>query len=175
MFSSLRTRLTAICVAIVVFSLLALSLANFIGTRSNTLESLNIQMFQLSQSDAGGIAEWVKGKKAVVSSIGQAVAVAEPIPALKAAEQAGAFDLAYIGFADKHAVFSQERTRKPDYDPTARPWFIKASEVGGPVVTAPYIGASNGKLLVTFAEACRPQGRCDSRAGRRHLAGYGCQ
>ncbi|MCU6433977.1 methyl-accepting chemotaxis protein [Undibacterium sp. Jales W-56] len=158
MFSSLRVRLTAICVAIVVFSMLALSIANFIGTRSHTLESLNIQMFQLSQSHAAGIAEWVRAKKAVVSSIGQAVSVAEPIPALKAAEQAGAFDLAYIGFADKHAVFSQERTRKPDYDPTARPWYIKASEAGAPVVTAPYIGASNGKLLVTFAEPVGPKG-----------------
>ncbi|MES2102384.1 MAG: methyl-accepting chemotaxis protein [Pseudomonadota bacterium] len=158
MFSSLRVRLTAICVAIVVFSMLALSVANFVGTRSSTLESLNIQMFQLSQSHAAGIAEWVRAKKAVVSSIGQAVAAPEPLPALKAAEQAGAFDLAYIGFADKHAVFSQERTRKPDYDPTARPWYIKASEVGGPVVTAPYIGASNGKLLVTFAEPVGPKG-----------------
>ncbi|WP_394778216.1 methyl-accepting chemotaxis protein [Undibacterium sp.] len=158
MFSSLRVRLTAICVAVVVFSMLALSIANFVGTRSSTLESLNIQMFQLSQSHAAGIAEWVKSKKAVVSSIGQAVAAAEPIPALKAAEQAGAFDLAYIGYADKHAVFSQERTRKPDYDPTARPWYIKASEAGGPVVTAPYIGASNGKLLVTFAEPVGPKG-----------------
>ena len=159
MVTSLRTRLIAICVSIVVFAMLALALGNFLTTRQHMLESLDNQMRQLSQSHAAAIAEWMRSKQAVVSSMVDAAETPEPLPALKAAEKAGAFDLAYLGYVDKHAVFSQQRTRKPDYDPTARPWYIQASAAGGPVITTPYIGASSGKLLVTFAEPVGPKGR----------------
>ena len=152
MLSSLKARLIAIAVSIVVLAMLAVAIANFFTTRSSTLAALDTQMLQLSHSHAAAIAEWLRSKQAVVASLKQGATAADPLPALKAAEQAGTFDMAYIGFADKHAVFSQERQRAADYDPTARPWYKLASESGGPVITAPYIGASTGKLVVTFAE-----------------------
>ena len=152
MLSSLKARLIAIAVSIVVLAMLAVAIANFFTTRSSTLAALDTQMLQLSHSHAAAIAEWLRSKQAVVASLKQGATAADPLPALKAAEQAGTFDMAYIGFADKHAVFSQERQRAADYDPTARPWYKRASEAGGPVITAPYIGASTGKLVVTFAE-----------------------
>ncbi|WP_317204624.1 methyl-accepting chemotaxis protein, partial [Janthinobacterium sp.] len=158
MFSSLRGRLIAISVSIVVLAMLAVVGANFLTTRTRTLESLNNQMLQLSQSHSAAIAEWLRSKQAVVASIKQAAELPEPMAMLKAAEQAGSFDQAYIGYADKHAVFSQERKRAADYDPTARPWYVKASQTGGPITTAPYIGASTGKLVMTFAEPIGAKG-----------------
>ena len=152
MLSSLKARLIAIAVSTVVLAMLAVAIANFYTTRSSTLAALDTQMLQLSHSHAQAIAEWLRSKQAVVASLKQGATATDPLPALKAAEQAGTFDMAYIGFADKHAVFSQERQRAADYDPTARPWYKRASEAGGPVITAPYIGASTGKLVVTFAE-----------------------
>ncbi|MGK5014340.1 methyl-accepting chemotaxis protein [Janthinobacterium sp. 61] len=152
MLSSLKARLIAIAVSTVVLAMLAVAIANFYTTRSSTLAALDTQMLQLSHSHAAAIAEWLRSKQAVVGSLKQGATAADPLPALKAAEQAGTFDMAYIGFADKHAVFSQERKRAADYDPTARPWYKQASESGGPIITAPYIGASTGKLVVTFAE-----------------------
>ena len=153
MFSSLRSRLIALCAVIVVLAMLAVVGTNFWTTRSQTFSSLDQQMEQLAQSQAATIAEWVDGKKLVVGSIKLAANDADPIPAVKAAEKAGGFDLAYIGYADKHAAFSQQRTRAADYDPTQRPWYKQAAQSNGAVVTLPYIGASNGKLLVTVAEA----------------------
>ncbi|MFZ6747557.1 methyl-accepting chemotaxis protein [Undibacterium sp. Ren11W] len=158
MLSTLRRRLIAICVSIVVLAMIAVVVANFVTTRAHTLESLTSQMTQLSQSHSSQIAEWIHARKLVVGSIKQAIDAADPLPALKAAEQAGGFDLTYLGYPDKRAVFSQVRVRKPDYDPTARPWYIKASQASGAIVTSPYIGASNGKLLVTVAEAAGATG-----------------
>ena len=152
MLSSLKARLIAIAVSIVVLAMLAVAIANFYTTRSSTLAALDTQMLQLSHSHAQAIAEWLRSKQAVVASLKGGATAADPLPALKAAEQAGTFDMAYIGFADKHAVFSQERQRAADYDPTARPWYKQAADAGAPVITAPYIGASTGKLVVTFAE-----------------------
>ena len=162
MLSSLKARLIAIAVSIVVLAMLAVAIANFFTTRSSTLAALDTQMLQLSHSHATAIAEWLRSKQAVVASLKQGATAADPLPALKAAEQAGTFDMAYIGFADKHAVFSQERQRAADYDPTARPWYKQAAAAGGPVITPPYIGASTGKLVVTFAE---PLGGKGSVAG----------
>ena len=126
-FSTLRMRLIALCVSVVVLAMLAIIAANFLTSKSRMLDSLDSQTRQLSDSHAATIAEWVTSKKSVVTSIKQAVDAVEPLPFVKAAEQAGGFDLAYIGYADKHTVFSQERTRAPDYDPTKRSWYTLAS------------------------------------------------
>ena len=158
MLSSLKARLIAIAVSIVVLAMLAVAIANFFTTRSSTLAALDTQMLQLSHSHAQAIGEWLRAKQAVVGSMKLGAQDADPLPSLKAAEQAGMFDMAYIGFADKHAVFSQQRKRAADYDPTARPWYKLASEAGTPVITAPYIAASTGKLVVTFAEALGAKG-----------------
>ncbi|MDR9838527.1 methyl-accepting chemotaxis protein [Herbaspirillum huttiense] len=157
--SSLRTRLIALCAGIVVLAMLAIVLTNFLTARSRTMSALDGQMAHLAQSQASAIAEWADARKLVVSSIKQAADAAEPLPFVKAAETAGGFDLAYIGYADKHAVFSQQRNRAPDYDPTKRPWYQLAASSKGPVLTAPYTSASTGKLLVTFAEAISKDGQ----------------
>ncbi|HAT30157.1 MAG TPA: chemotaxis protein, partial [Janthinobacterium sp.] len=138
--------------------MLAVVVANFVTTRSHTLESLDSQMMQLSQSHSVAIADWMRSKQAAVAAIKQAADLPDPVPMLKLAEQAGIFDMAYIGYTDKHAIFSQVRTRAADYDPTARPWYIKANDAGAPIVTAPYIGASTGKLVVTFADPIGAKG-----------------
>src|SRR5450830_351939 len=157
-FSTLRMRLIALCVSVVVLAMLAIIAANFLTSKSRMLDSLDSQTRQLSDSHAATIAEWVASKKSVVTSIKQAVDVPDPLPFVKAAEQAGGFDLAYIGYADKHAIFSQQRTRAADYDPTKRPWYTKAAQTSGPIVTSPYTSASTGKLLVTFAESISNNG-----------------
>ena len=158
MLSSLKARLIAIAVSIVVLAMLAVAIANFFTTRSSTLAALDTQMQQLSHSHAQAIAEWLRSKQAVVASMKIGAQQEDPLPSLKAAEQAGIFDMAYVGFADKHAVFSQERKRAADYDPTARPWYKQALATGGPIITTPYIGASTGKLVVTFAEPLGDKG-----------------
>ncbi|MFJ3055937.1 methyl-accepting chemotaxis protein [Herbaspirillum sp. NPDC087042] len=158
-FSSLRTRLIVLCGGIVVLAMLVIVLTNFLTARSRTMSALDSQMAQLAQSQAATIAEWADSKKLVVRSIKQAAEAADPMPFVKAAETAGGFDLAYLGYADKHAVFSQQRSRAADYDPTQRPWYKQAGQANGPILTAPYTSASTGKLLVTFAEAVGKDGQ----------------
>src|SRR5450830_437496 len=159
---SLRQKLIAICVSTMILGMIAVVIANFYTTKSRMLESMNAQMSQLSQKSAASIADWAKSQKTVVSSLKLAVESPDPLPAVKAAQMAGGFDLSYIGYADKHFVFSEERKRAADYDPTARPWYKKASQIAGPVLTAPYTSASTGKLLVTFAEAVGISGQASA-------------
>ncbi|KQR77109.1 chemotaxis protein [Burkholderia sp. Leaf177] len=158
LFTTLRSRLIAVCVTTVMFAMLSLIATNYLTTKSRMVDTLDKQMRQLSESDSATIAEWISSRKSVVSSIKQAIAFPDPSSAVKAARTAGGFDDAYIGYADKRAVFSQQRPLALGYDPTKRPWYIKASQSPGPVVTSPYASASTGKLLVTFAEAATGAG-----------------
>ena len=163
MFSSLRTRLIAICISIVVFAMLAMTVTNFYTTRGRTTESLDAQMQQLAQVHSAGIAEWVRGKSLIVASMKPSAALPEPIPFIAAAKLAGAFDDAYIGYPDKKMLALHEMP--PNYDPTQRPWYIKANQVGGAILTAPYVDATTGKLVVTFAEPVGPKGAATAIAG----------
>ncbi len=163
MFSSLRTRLIAISISIVVFAMLAMTVTNFFTTRSRTLDSLDAQMQQLSQVHSAGIAEWVRSKSMIVSSLKLAADLPDPLPFIASAKVAGAFDDAYIGYPDKKMLALHEMP--PNYDPTQRPWYIKANQVGGPILTAPYVDATTGKLVVTFAEPFGPKGAATSVGG----------
>ena len=165
MFSSLRTRLIAICVFVIVFAILIVVAANYFTVRQHTLTALDGQMQQLSDSHAGGIAAWVRAKRAVVKSVTLNIDAPDPLPFLSAADQAGTFDNVYIGHADKRFAFSRPQGIPADYDPTGRPWYIAAAHSGKPVLTAPYVDAATGKLVVTFAEPASVEGQLQGVAG----------
>ena len=155
---SLRGKIVAMTGLLVLVGLLALSATNLQIARQFALDSLNSQAKALALSHAEGIAQWVAENQRVVASLVAAVADEDPVKSLAQAKIAGGVDLAYIGYADKKAVFSEVRNRAPDYDPTARPWYKLAAAAPGPVVTEPYIGASSKKLLITFASAVKDGG-----------------
>lgn len=96
MFQTLRARLIAICVAITVFSLLTLALATFFMVRKDTLTQLDHRVGQVTRSHANELAEWVREKQRITGSLKLAVGQSEPLPFLRAAKQAGAFDDTYF-------------------------------------------------------------------------------
>ena len=165
MLSSIRTRLIAFCVLIVVIATSLVAAVNLATTRKHMLEQLDRQMNDLATTHTQNIGTWIQAKLAVVSSLVPAAESADPMPAIKAAERAGEFDMAYIGYADKRALFSQQRKRAADYDATQRDWYRRAAAAGAPVITKPYIGASTGKLLITFAAPLGTPGHIAAVAG----------
>ncbi|MFW9605307.1 MAG: hypothetical protein ACMV0I_01900 [Pseudomonas sp.] len=60
MFTNLRARLTAICVAITVAALFALALSTFLIVRSDTLKNIDERMQQTTLNHANELTEWVK-------------------------------------------------------------------------------------------------------------------
>ncbi|OBV37194.1 methyl-accepting chemotaxis protein [Janthinobacterium psychrotolerans] len=156
MFSSLKTRLIAICIVIVMLAMLVITFTNFITTRSSTMASLNAQMLQLSALHAKAITDWVRGKSQVVSSLKLAADLADPIPFIQSAHVAGQFDDTYIGYPDKRMLALHPM---PDgYDPTQRNWYQQALKSEAPILTTPYMSTSPAKLVVTFAAAFGPKG-----------------
>ncbi len=157
MFHSLRARLIGICIAITALSLIALALATFFVVRGNTLSGLDERIGQLTRLHASELAEWVKEKQRITSSLKTAVGQAEPVPFLLAAKQAGAFDDTYFVYADKRNIFAHPMPE--GYDGTARPWYKQAVQAGGPALTPAYVDASTGKLTISFVEPVGPAGQ----------------
>ncbi len=164
MLSSLRTRLVLICVAIVVLSMLALSLANYLTTRNSMLASSDQQMQQLLQSQSAVLAQWVDGKKKVMASVVMSAETPDPMRAFQIAEKAGDFAEVFIGYADKRSVFTHPG-RPADFDPTARAWYTDTVKAGVPMLTPPYVDAASHKLVVSFTAPVGPKGALVGVAG----------
>lgn len=151
LLKSLKGQILALSSACLVLALLVLTVANFLVARSQARDSLIEESLATAKSHVETIEEWGRGKALIVAASVTAFDEPEPVKTLALLRDAGKFSTFYFGFADKKYVFSETRNLPADYDPTARPWYKQAAAAGGPVITPPYISASDGKLVVTFA------------------------
>ena len=152
---SLRGKVVTASGLLTLLGLLLLTTTNVLTARQQAMVSLNQQVKDLTHSHASGISDWSASRTQVVKSFARAASEAEPLKYLEQAKIAGDVDSAYMGFPDKHTVFSEKQNLPPDYDPTTRPWYKLAAASGGPVVTEPYVDAGSKKLVITFANAIK--------------------
>nr|WP_212635754.1 methyl-accepting chemotaxis protein [Ralstonia insidiosa] len=149
--ASIRTRILLTCVAIVVGALTFAGGLNYLVTSSYNEESTRQSLQAIVRGSTSTIDEWVATKTQMVASLQDVALTADPVPVFKAVHQAGGFINIYVGYPDKTYKFSNPEGIPPTYDPTARPWYKQAVDAGKPVVTPPYVSASTGQLVVTFA------------------------
>ena len=158
MFRSIRARIIAATTGCLVVALLLNTVINFQVTRQDNQQSQRDILTSTSASHNMAIADWVKSKMTVIASA-QTVALSDdPVPVFKQLAQAGGFTNVYVGYASKTAKFSEPAGVPADYDPTIRPWYQQVVNQDSPVVTAPYVDAGSGKLVVTFAVPVKENG-----------------
>ena len=158
MFRSIRARIIVATTGCLVVALLLNTVINFQVTRQDNQQSQRDILTSTSASHNMAIADWVKSKMTVITSA-QSVALSDdPVPVFKQLAQAGGFTNVYVGYATKTAKFSEPAGVPADYDPTIRPWYQQVVSQDGPVVTAPYVDAGTGKLVVTFAVPVKENG-----------------
>jgi methyl-accepting chemotaxis protein len=151
MFKSLKGQILVLSTICLVLALLVLTVANFLVARSQARDALQEESLATAKSHVETIEEWGRAKAMIVAASIGAFEDPDPVKTLAILRDAGKFSTVYFGYADKKYVFSEQRSLPPDYDPTARPWYKQAAAAGASVITPPYISASDGKLVVTFA------------------------
>ncbi len=151
MFDSIKTRLIALGIAVVVLALAAATIANYMTVRSHANAQQLAGLDQLAAARASTIAQWVKGQRDIINALLPAADQADPVPFLVQAAKSGRLDAAYVGFADKRITFNVPQNLPAGYDPTSRPWYTLAAGASGPVITEPYVDAAKQLLVVTFA------------------------
>ena len=158
MLSSIRARIivaTAGCLAI---ALLLNTVINFQVTRSDNQHAQQDILASTSASHSMAIADWVHSKMTVISSLGTVALSEDPVPVFTLMARAGGFSNVYVGYATRTAKFSDPTGVPADYDPTSRPWYQQVQKSDAPIVTAPYVDAGTGKLVVTFAVPVKENG-----------------
>ncbi|HAV1486382.1 methyl-accepting chemotaxis protein [Enterobacter hormaechei] len=158
MFTSIRARIIAATTGCLVVALLLNTIINFQVTRQDNQQSQRDILTSTSASHNMAIADWVNSKMTVITSAQPVALSDDPVPVFKQLALAGGFTNVYVGYASKTAKFSDPTGVPADYDPTLRPWYQQAVSADGPVVTAPYVDAGTGKLVVTFAVPVKEQG-----------------
>ncbi|EOI3469070.1 methyl-accepting chemotaxis protein [Cronobacter turicensis] len=158
MLTSIRARIIAATAGCLVGALLLNTIMNYQVTRlDNQQASLNT-LRSTSASHNLAIGDWVSGKFAMIQSLDTVALGADPVPVFTQMAKAGGFMNVYVGYATKTAKFSNPEGVPADYDPTIRPWYQQAVKADAPVVTAPYVDAGTGKLVVTFAVPVKQNG-----------------
>ncbi|RTO38246.1 methyl-accepting chemotaxis protein [Enterobacter hormaechei] len=158
MFRSIRARIIAATTGCMVVALLLNTIINFQVTRQDNQQSQRDILTSTSASHNMAIADWVNNKMTIITSAQPVALSDDPVPVFKQLALAGGFTNVYVGYASKTAKFSDPTGVPADYDPTLRPWYQQAVSADGPVVTAPYVDAGTGKLVVTFAVPVKEQG-----------------
>lgn len=158
MFRSIRARIIAATTGCLIVALLLNTVINFQVTRQDNQQSQRDILASTSASHNMAIADWVSSKMAVIASAQNVALSDDPVPVFKQLAQAGGFTNVYVGYASKTAKFSDPAGVPSDYDPTLRPWYQQVVSADAPVVTAPYVDAGSGKLVVTFAVPVKQNG-----------------
>jgi methyl-accepting chemotaxis protein len=158
MFRSIKSRIIAATAGCLAIALLLNTVINYQVTRQHNQQTQQDILSSTSVSHSIAIAEWVASKMEIISSLQSVALTDDPVPIFTQMAHAGGFTNVYIGYASKTAKFSDPTGVPADYDPTIRPWYQQVLKADAPVVTAPYVDAGSGKLVVTFAVPVKENG-----------------
>ena len=151
MFRSIRARIICVTAGCLIVALLLNTIINYRVTLADNQQSIEETLKSTSESHAVAITDWVNSKMAIVRSLEKVALTDDPVPVFRQLAAAGGFTNVYVGYASKTAKFSDPTGVPADYDPTIRPWYQQVLKENAPIVTAPYVDAGTGKLVVTFA------------------------
>jgi methyl-accepting chemotaxis protein len=151
MFASIRARILAACIAIVVVALGSNAALNYFVAKHYSDLSIKDNLSAVSAGHVAGITDWVATRSQMMASLKDIALAPDALQHFLDVAHAGNFVNVYVGRVDKTATFSAPQGIPASYDPTARPWYKAAIAAGHPIVTKPFNDTATGKLLVAFA------------------------
>ncbi|MEQ4452020.1 methyl-accepting chemotaxis protein [Kosakonia sp. YIM B13605] len=158
MFRSIKSRIIAATAGCLAGALLLNTIINYQVTSQHSQQTQQDILSSTSASHSIAIADWVASKMNMITSLQSVALTDDPVPVFTQIARAGGFINVYVGYATKTAKFSDPGGVPADYDPTIRPWYQQVVKADAPVVTAPYVDASTGALVVTFAVPVKENG-----------------
>ncbi|AGN83924.1 methyl-accepting chemotaxis protein [Enterobacter sp. R4-368] len=158
MFRSIKSRIITATAGCLAGALLLNTIINYQVTSQHSQQTQQDILSSTSASHSIAIADWVASKMNMIASLQSVALTDDPVPVFTQIARAGGFINVYVGYATKTAKFSDPGGVPADYDPTIRPWYQQVVKADAPVVTAPYVDASTGALVVTFAVPVKENG-----------------
>lgn len=151
MIKTIRARVTAAGIAIVVSVLMLNTFLNYTVALRNNNQLIDASLSSLSASHARALADWIDLKMKNIESLKDEALLADPVPFFQSIIDSSGFANIYVGFTNKTTRFVGRADVPLDYDATERPWYLQAVSSGQTIVTEPYQDVATGDLVVTFA------------------------
>ncbi|AVI62044.1 methyl-accepting chemotaxis protein [Halomonas sp. GFAJ-1] len=152
MFSSLRIRILLAALTAITLALIINGIASYTTVKHHNSQQISRNLSAVVDGNTQAINEWFNARYTMLASMEDTVASDSPLAALRQLADSGSFMSTYIAYpSTSAAVFSDEWQPPSDYDPRQRPWYLEAAEAQDTIITAPYVDAQSGGLIVTFA------------------------
>ena len=153
---SIRKQLM-LAVGITILVLLALSSAfSYYQARSSLADEISERIRITGEKTSSFVSSWIDAKGKVVSaaasSLGSSVSTADVVGQ---GQKSGDFMYLYLGTQDGEMTMRPDDDLPAGYDPRVRPWYTQAKQAGRQIITPPYVDASTGTMVITFAEPTR--------------------
>lgn len=152
-----KTKIFIGCAILLSICLFSLSTYNNYQQKEAIKASNIIEQNIILNSLRSKVDNWIKDKTLSVNTFSKEIQkynhitqIDDIAKLLKLQMASGNFALCMIGYTDGRVVYYDKRVKK-NYDPRVRPWYKGAMNTDGVFVSEPYIGASTGKLYITFA------------------------
>ena len=137
--------------AVLVMQLMS-GIVGFQQSKSLLIENLQLDIDDAGQALVKSIEAWQSSKLAVLNGAGQFTESSNVDDVLLQGALSGEFMYMYLGSANGDMNIHPFTELPADYDPRTRPWYKDATAAGKPILTAPYIDASSGDLIMSFAQ-----------------------
>jgi methyl-accepting chemotaxis protein len=117
--------------------------------------SLQVSLAEVGKLTAENISYWLDARVKLIEAAVQGLqrdSSAQPLQAvLEQKIFKDVFDKIYYGQENRQFTIRPEQVMPAGYDPSSRPWYQAATQVGYTVLTPPYIFSTTGNLGVTVA------------------------
>ncbi|WP_091223395.1 methyl-accepting chemotaxis protein [Paenibacillus sp. BC26] len=155
---TLRNKLILAFTAILLIPSLAIGWFSY-GTAKDQIEermnaTVNENVRVLDQMLTG----YVEPIRRDVDFLSQSLSAADPVDLRGKLEKFGKLhpeiDNTFVGTATGEMLLTPKQELPEDFDPRTRPWYEQAMKQNGQIiVTAPYVNATDGKIVVTIAKS----------------------
>ncbi|UYO73054.1 methyl-accepting chemotaxis protein [Halomonas qinghailakensis] len=152
MFSSLRARILLAALTAIVLALIINGIASYTTVKFHNTQQVSRNLNAVVDGNTQAINEWFNARYTMLASMEDAASSSDPLVALRQLANSGNFLTSYLAYpSTSDAVFSDGWQPPSDYDPRQRPWYEAAAKAQDTIITAPYVDAQTGGLVVTFA------------------------
>lgn len=152
MFSSLRARILLAALTATTLALIVNGVASYYTVQQHNTQQVAHNLDAVVRGNSSALHEWMASRSTMLNGMEEASSSNDPRIALRQLTTSGDFMATYLSLADSgETIFFNGWEPPADFDPRERPWYQAAAAAQDTIVTAPYVDAQSGDLVVTFA------------------------
>ncbi|EAS42583.1 methyl-accepting chemotaxis protein [Photobacterium profundum] len=148
---TLKTKLIGsilIAISIIATSLIWLASQELFSQTRNGIYSRAISLTNIATDSIGS---WLDDHKLIIQSTSKVTDISLLQPAMLQAKQIGKFNDVFYADLTGQLFIAGQNTALKGFDARQREWYSKALNANDVIVSSPYIGADNGKTMITFS------------------------